>query len=155
MLSLGDDEIEIQPLLTLPDGSKTDITPEKISSQRYTSRIEAPELGTYSASVNSAEAAGTYADSESGRISFIVVPPDKEVRGPTANTALLRSIASETGGNYIGVNDNPEKLKIDRSGKRTITGYETVELWDKPVFLLLIMALLFSDWFLRRRWGLR
>ena len=95
------------------------------------------------------------ADEELGGISFIVEPPAKEVRGPTSDEGYLKSIASGNGGVYIRAGDGADRLRIDDSRKKTVTGYETKELWDSPFFLLLILGLLFSEWSLRRRWGLK
>lgn len=144
---------EIRSSLTLPDGSSVEIKPEKISRERYSKRIEAPEFGTYKISLNSGTEPGDYTDSS--EILFLVAPPDREVRGPTEDINFLKSVALATGGSYISAYGNPEKLNIDNVMKKTITGYETMELWDNPVFLFLIMALLFSEWVLRRRWGLK
>ncbi len=144
---------DIKPALTLPDGTSLEIRTEKISEERYVKQIEAPEPGIYKISADLSPGAGDSTDSN--EISFAVVPPEMELQGPTENVDLLKSIARATGGSYIGIRGNPERLKIDNAMKKTVTGYETMELWDNPVFLLLIMALLFSEWFLRRRWGLK
>jgi hypothetical protein len=94
-------------------------------------------------------------DSNEDETVFLVEPPENETRGPTTDADLLKAIAQKTGGRFITVEDNPEKLAIDFAPKRTLTGYKTVPIWDKPWFFILLVALFSSEWILRRRWGLK
>ncbi len=113
------------------------------------------EPGVYKIKARPGDGGADFTDSETSEASFIVEPPGDELRGITSNLALLKYIAGTTGGKYISTRDNPEGLNIENTRKKTITGYKTVLLWDNPFFLLLILGLLFSEWSLRRRWGLK
>lgn len=154
---LGGDEKggeHIKTRLTLPDGTEAEIEPARDSSgQRFGARVMLSESGVYKITAGPRDAG--YKDTETSEASFIVEPPADELRGVTSNLGLLKSIAGATGGKYITTRDNPEGLGIGNSRKKTITGYKTVLLWDNPAFFLLIAGFLFSEWSLRRRWGLK
>lgn len=152
---LGGEEAAESPhaMLVRPDGEAERLTLERRGDSMFTAEIEPGEAGIYR--VTAAEDGGGAADEEPGGISFIVEPPAKEVRGPTSDEGYLKSIASGSGGVYVRAGDGAGRLRIDDSRKKTVTGYETKELWDSPFFLLLILGLLFSEWSLRRRWGLK
>ncbi len=152
----GDDTGEsIKAELTLPDGSKAEIKPERDAGRQLVKEIEVTQPGVYKITARPDGESADHTDSDVSEASFIVEPPEDELRGPTSNLNFLKSIARATGGNFITTRDNPDALRIENSRKKTITGYETVLLWDNPVFFLLILGLLFSEWSLRRRWGLK
>jgi uncharacterized membrane protein len=152
----GDDSGEgVKTELTLPGGSEAEIKPERDPRGKLVKVIEVTEPGVYKITARPDTESVDRTDSDVSEDSFIVEPPESELRGPTSNLNYLKSIARETGGNYITTRDNPEALRIDNSLKKTITGYETAQLWDNPVVFLIILGLLFSEWALRRRWGLR
>ncbi len=147
------DEQRIKARLTLPDGTEAEIEPSRDSGQRFGAKVMLSEPGVYKITAHPGDT--DYKDGETSEASFIVEPPADELRGVTSNLGLLKSIAAATGGRYITTRDNPEGLGIGNSRKKTITGYKTVLLWDNPAFFLLIAGFLFSEWSLRRRWGLK
>jgi uncharacterized membrane protein len=147
-------EAKATPVLSFPDGNEMEISIEKTSENRYSGETRVSEYGNYRVTV-SEEEYDLFTDSNINGISFTVEPAENEVRGPTANEELLKSIAEKTGGRFITTDESAKKLGIDNRKKRTITGYETVELWDSPGFFFLLIGLLSGEWFLRRRWGLK
>jgi hypothetical protein len=149
----GEERIKIR--LTLPDGTAAEIVPERDSRQRLAAKIMLTEPGVYRITARPEDDGVEFSDSQTSEASLIVEPPGDELRGVTSNLKLLKSIAAATGGKYITTRDNPEGLDIENSRKKTITGYKTVLLWDNPLFFMLILGLLFSEWSLRRRWGLK
>jgi uncharacterized membrane protein len=70
------------------------------------------------------------------------------------NRDLLDRLASQTGGRYW----RPEDLShlVDEIGfsEAGITSRETLELWNMPAVLLLIVLLRSTEWLLRRKWGI-
>jgi hypothetical protein len=69
------------------------------------------------------------------------------------NRDLLEKLASQTGGNYWRPQDLsklPSEIPLSEAG---ITVRETMQLWNMPVIFFLIVMLRFSEWFLRRKWG--
>jgi hypothetical protein len=149
----GNEDMKVE--ITMPDGSVSGMKPERDSGQRLSGTIELAVPGTYKITARPGGENAAYDDSDVSEASFIVEQPESELRGITSNLNLLKTIARATGGSYITIGGDPEGLKIDNSRKKTITGYETVKLWDNPLILLLIVGLLFSEWSLRRRWGLK
>jgi uncharacterized membrane protein len=70
------------------------------------------------------------------------------------NRDLLEKLASETGGRYWTPEDLsklPGEIVYSDAG---ITVRETKPLWNMPAVFLLILALLFGEWLLRRKWGI-
>jgi uncharacterized membrane protein len=69
------------------------------------------------------------------------------------NRALLKQLSSETGGSYW----HPQNLSKLASeipySQAGITVRDTKPLWNLPAVFLVILALLFSEWLLRRKWG--
>jgi len=143
------------PIITLPNDQEQKIELESISQNRYSGEFKVQENGIYKISVVPDGESAQYRDLNKSETIFIVEPPENEVRGPTSNQEILKLIAEKSGGKYITTNEGPEKLKIDTSKKKTITGYKTKKLWDNPFIFLLLIGMLSSEWLLRRRWGLK
>lgn len=143
------------PVLSTPQGEEIEINIEKTSESRYSGEVRVTEYGNYSVAVGPEDDYDLFTDSNIHGISFTVEPAENEVRGPTANEQLLKSIAEKSGGRFITTDESAKKLGIDNRKKRTITGYETVELWDSPLFFFVLVGLLSAEWLLRRRWGLK
>jgi hypothetical protein len=70
------------------------------------------------------------------------------------NRELLEQLASQTGGKYWRPDELsklPSEIPYSAAG---ITMRETKALWDMPIIFLLVILLRFSEWFLRRKWGI-
>jgi uncharacterized membrane protein len=70
------------------------------------------------------------------------------------NRDLLEKLASQTGGSYWKpdqLSKLPGEIAYSEAG---ITVRDTKPLWDMPAIFLLILALLFTEWLLRRKWGI-
>ena len=71
-----------------------------------------------------------------------------------AESRSPRKARAETGGRYWTPDDLknlPGQIAYSEAG---ITVRETKPLWDMPAIFLLILALLFAEWLLRRKWGI-
>ncbi len=143
------------PSLTYPNGEEGEIELERISPNRVSATAKVGENGIHKITVPLDGESSPHNDLNSGEAIFIVEPPEKELRGPTANENILKSIAAKTGGKYITTDQGLEELNIDISRKKTITGYKTMKLWDNPLTFIVLLGLLSSEWLLRRRWGLK
>ena len=69
------------------------------------------------------------------------------------NRDLLNRLASQTGGRYWrpqDLSDLSDEIAYSEAG---VTTRETRELWNMPVVFFAIMTLRFSEWLLRRKWG--
>jgi hypothetical protein len=69
------------------------------------------------------------------------------------NRELLEKLASQTGGRYWrpqDLNRLPREISYSEAG---ITIRDTKELWNMPVVFFVLLLLRFSEWLLRRKWG--
>jgi len=69
------------------------------------------------------------------------------------NRELLEKLSDQTGGRYWKPQDLsrlPGEISYSEAG---ITVRDTKELWNMPVIFLLMLMLRFSEWLLRRKWG--
>ncbi len=111
-----------------------------------------PELpGPYEVSVT-ATAGGASIGGDATRL--VAADQPLEYFGAEMNAPLLRRVATETGGRFYTAGDVgslAEDARYTESGKTVL---ETVELWDMPIVLLLLLASICAEWLLRRRWGL-
>jgi uncharacterized membrane protein len=89
---------------------------------------------------------------------FSVTQPFLEFNNAGLNETLLRQMAEMTGGRYYNESDVsgliPEIKKIMLTRERTGMFIEEKDVWDAPVFYLLLVALLCAEWSFRRRNGL-
>ncbi len=85
---------------------------------------------------------------------FQAGPSDEEFFDAGRRTALLERLAEDTGGRFYTVDDVdqlPEDLRFTGGG---VTLTEERDLWDMPVFFLLIVGLIGAEWGVRRLWGM-
>jgi hypothetical protein len=157
--------------------SATDSKGEAISDVKYQVRVEslAPSgksepvdvfaqgkesLGTYFATGKAGDyrvsVVGVHDGKEVGsaRARFMIYQDDRELENPAADLALLAQIAEITGGKAIAPEGLEDYLKTLKS--EVTTEYLTQKeqrLWDKWPFLLLFVAVLSIEWWLRKRHG--
>ena len=77
-----------------------------------------------------------------------------ELENPQLDETLLQQLAAKTGGFYLGFAEAatlPEKIDAQQ---RPIFATEERDLWDTPLVLICVVALLGMEWFLRKRIGL-
>jgi hypothetical protein len=70
------------------------------------------------------------------------------------NRDLLEHLASQTGGQYWKAADLaklPGAIPFSEAG---VTMRETKDLWNLPLVFLVLLLLRFSEWWLRRKWGI-
>ncbi len=146
---------DITTELTLPDGTKSTLEIESDLKKGFSTDLTLTEYGTYKLSASTPESFTQGDDSNVYETLFFVGPPTAELKGTSLNSKNLADIAKLSGGSSISIKTPLEAINIDRSPKKSITGYSTKKLWVTPILLGIIIALLSADWFLRRRWGLR
>ena len=69
------------------------------------------------------------------------------------NRDLLEKLSAQTDGRYWKPQDLsklPSEISYSEAG---ITIRETKPLWDMPIVFLVMLALVSSEWLLRRKWG--
>ena len=96
------------------------------------------------------------ADTTESPVAYVrVADPVDEYFGAERRDALLEQLARETGGRmYTPANatDAARDLAYSTSGA---TEVRRLDLWDMPLVLVILLALLGGEWALRRRRGLR
>jgi len=70
------------------------------------------------------------------------------------NRELLERLASQTGGRYWKPQDLDKLAGAIPFSEAGVTVRETKDLWNLPLVFLLLLTLRFSEWWLRRRWGI-
>jgi uncharacterized membrane protein len=69
------------------------------------------------------------------------------------NRELLERLATQTGGQYwkpADLGNLPAAIPFSEAG---MTTRETKDLWNLPLIFLVLLLLRFTEWWLRRRWG--
>ncbi len=79
---------------------------------------------------------------------------DAEFQNAAMRVDLLRRIAEETGGAFYTPETTEGLPEALRYSDRGTVVQEERDLWDLPVFFFLLVGLLSTEWFLRRRLGL-
>jgi uncharacterized membrane protein len=70
------------------------------------------------------------------------------------NRELLEHLASQTGGQYWKPADLGKLATNIPFSEAGVTMRQTKDLWDLPLVFLILVALRFSEWWLRRKWGI-
>ena len=70
------------------------------------------------------------------------------------NRTLLERLAAQTGGQYWKPSDLGKLAAAIPFSEAGITVRETKDLWNLPLVFLVLLALRFSEWWLRRKWGI-
>jgi hypothetical protein len=134
-----------------PDGSTYEVplppALEEDGSYRVEWDAEAP--GVYRV-----ELVATRGDQELGRSNAFFQRADgaAEFFSAEQNSTLLRRLAEQTGGRYYPLSQAsalPEQLTYSPAG---VTVPEVRELWDLPIWFLLLFVLKGTEWALRKKW---
>jgi uncharacterized membrane protein len=70
------------------------------------------------------------------------------------NRDLLERLATQTGGQYWKPADLGKLASAIPYSEAGVTMRETKDLWDLPLVFLVLLLLRFSEWWLRRKWGI-
>jgi uncharacterized membrane protein len=118
----------------------------------YSGTFKPQEEGIYEVSAEALQggkALGT------GTTNFRIAESNEEFHSAALNTNLLKRLAEETGGRYYTPRDARTLAEdisyIDKGSSRI----EEKDLWDMPLFFLLLAGLVSTEWTLRKRKGLK
>jgi uncharacterized membrane protein len=145
----------IKATMITPDGREVGLDVKSMSSDTLNFRPHIEENGIYKIKARIEGKDDSVEKDYVAETVFIVEPPENEIKGPTTNENLLKLLADKTGGKFVTLRDDPERLGIESTPIKRITGYKTEELWDKYWIFILLVLLLSSEWLLRRKWGLK
>ncbi|MEX1197536.1 MAG: hypothetical protein WEB57_06725 [Pseudohongiellaceae bacterium] len=119
----------------------------------YRTRFVAASEGVHRATVDSTSTTGPGLDEEV-RGAFVVTPSRREFVDPGLDRNLLSRLAEAGGGRYYDIGAHGRLLDDIEYTPSAFTEQVREDLWDQPVLLLLLIALLCADWVLRRQKGL-
>lgn len=137
------------------NGAGLEVFAQPMGSGRYTAIVEGLGEGSYSYSAR-ASADDLVLGTDQG--SFSIGQLTVEYQDVRPNRVLLEQLAERSGGKYFRA-DEPEGLaeRIARDPQFRASAREqarTVELWNAPWVLLLLVVLLALEWGLRKRSGM-
>jgi len=143
--------------IVLPDGKRLPLQPVRQDEQMTASLRKTETPGDYAIEVTATHQ-GTPLGSARAR--FLVFEQDLELDNAAADAATLESLAAMTGGRSIAPEELPglveqlarqtESLQIQQESRLTLWS-KSEYLW---AFFLLLVGLLGTEWYLRKRWGL-
>ncbi|HVV84584.1 MAG TPA: glutamine amidotransferase [Kofleriaceae bacterium] len=85
---------------------------------------------------------------------FLVRDATAELDEPTGDSGRLAAIAAGSGGRALGAVDSlPADLPFDPPRVVRVDRRADVELWSRPLLIVLLLAFLGSEWLLRQRSG--
>ncbi len=117
----------------------------------YSATLKPQEEGIYEVSADAFQGGKSLG---SARANFRVAESSEEYHNANLNVDLLKKLAADTGGRYYDVNEVntlPEDISYADTGASRL---EEKELWDMPIFFLLIAGSVSAEWILRKRKGL-
>ena len=134
-----------------------EMAPVPNSPGRFQAAWSAPKVGTYLTEVTAQRAdSATRTMKELGRdvLTFQRMDGVAENFHTEQNRDLLEHLATQTGGQYWKLADLGKLAGGIPFSEAGVTTRETKDLWDLPLVFLLLLLLRFSEWWLRRKWGI-
>jgi hypothetical protein len=134
-----------------------EMTPVPDNPGQFQAAWSAPKSGDYLMEVTAQRAdPKTGAVKELGRdvLTFQRLDGVAENFHTEQNRDLLERLARQTGGKYWKPSDLgklPSSIPFSEAG---VTTRETKDLWDLPLIFVVLLLLRFSEWWLRRKWGI-
>ncbi len=138
--------------VTSPSGKKSDVPMEWTVSRdgEYRGSFVPDEPGVYDIKVDATRASGDQKSLGNAEVHVRASAGDAEYFDAAMRGSLLRRIAEDTGGRFFTpatANLLPEAVTYTGRG---VTVVEERDLWDMPILLILLLALLSAEWALRR-----
>jgi uncharacterized membrane protein len=139
--------------VTAPDGTEQEVPLNWTVGRdgEYRGAFPAKEAGVYKVNVFADNNGKTV---EAQPVFVSAEEPRDEFYGSQMRAPLLRRIADETGGRFYTTADVKSLAEDITYSGRGNTVQEEKELWDAPIFFLLLIGLLGAEWAYRRARGL-
>ena len=133
-----------------------EMSPVADSPGRYQAVWSAPRPGAYLTEITAQHPDSNGGIRQLGRdvLTFQRMDGFAENFHTEQNRALLERLASQTGGQYWKPADLDKlagRIPLSEAG---VTMRETRDLWDLPIVFLALLLLRFTEWWLRRVWGI-
>jgi hypothetical protein len=84
----------------------------------------------------------------------IIEATDVELMAPFPRPEILRALAESSGGKFFDVGESLSSLEIRDSRRVEVDRTRVVPIWDGYPAVVLLVALLVAEWWIRRRSGL-
>jgi uncharacterized membrane protein len=97
----------------------------------------------------------TSGDGISASKRFLVKTEEKELSHLEPNEPLMRALAETTGGSFTRNDVEPKELVVRGGSNRQVLYHSEIPLWDHPLAIIFLIGVLTTEWFVRRRIGLR
>jgi len=133
------------------------MAPVPDSPGQFQAAWSAPKAGAYLTEVTAQRAdSATGKVQELGRdvLTFQRMDGVAENFHTEQNRELLDRLATQTGGQYWKPADLNKLAAAIPFSEAGVTTRETKDLWDLPLIFLVLLTLRFSEWWLRRKWGI-
>ena len=117
----------------------------------YSTQFSLLQNGTYRIRATARTANQTLGED---RIDIHVHPQLAELEVPQLNEDLLKKLASETSGAYFAIADAEALPENVAKVQNSVFVDAERELWSHPLILIMVVGLLGTEWFLRKRIGL-
>ena len=120
-------------------------------SGRYQSMVRHLEAGRYTfaaEAVKDGQVIGTDAGA------FEIGDSAQEYVRTGMNSELLTRLSEKTGGRFYPINESQQMVSEMKVPNLQISETTDVRIWDHPISLILLVAVLAMEWFIRRRHGL-
>lgn len=117
----------------------------------YSAQFSLLQNGTYRIRATARTANQTLGED---RIDIHVHPQLAELEAPQLNEPLLKELASETSGAYFPMADAEALPQNVAKIQNSVFVDAERELWSHPLILIIVVGLLGTEWFLRKRIGL-
>jgi uncharacterized membrane protein len=134
-----------------------DMTPVPDSPGQFQATWTAPRTGAYLTEVTAQRAdpaTGTVKELGRDVLTFQRMDGVAENFHTEQNRDLLERLATQTGGQYWKPADLGKLAAAIPFSEAGVTMRETKDLWDLPLVFLILVLLRFSEWWLRRKWGI-
>jgi uncharacterized membrane protein len=138
-------------------GALVEMTPVPDNPGQFQAAWSAPKPGAYLTEVTAQRAdSKTGAFNELGRdvLTFQRMDGVAESFHTEQNRALLERLATQTGGQYWKPEDLGKLAGAIPFSEAGVTTRETKDLWNLPLVFLVLLLLRFSEWWMRRKWGI-
>jgi len=138
-------------------GGLVEMTPVPDNPGQFQAAWSAPKTGAYLTEVTAQRAnPNTGKVQEIGRdvLTFQRMDGVAENFHTEQNRDLLERLANQTGGQYWKPSDLGKLAAGIPFSEGGVTSRETKDLWNLPLVFLVLLLLRFSEWWLRRKWGI-
>lgn len=152
---LPQDDATVKIEIEEPEKGHLDLTAEPSNREAglFDLSSHASKAGAYRIKASVKDGTGTEIGSTS--TGWALNPAADEFQSLMPNRALLERLALWSGGRVLAMKDVADWARTMPNKKLPVMETRTEPLWHQPWFLLLVVALLGTEWWLRRRQGWR